>query len=218
MLIAARGLGFRWPGGRTLGPLDFDLGPGVVQLCGPNGAGKTTLLRLLCGELHPTTGSVRVEGGDPAREPAVRARVSFLPAVPELPGFLRAGEAWRIAEGLRGEVARTRRGPASTDLPTRDAAGEAPTDGDARLVALGIDPRATLDALSAGQRKKAELVAALAAEPPVLLLDELFAPLDPGSAQQIAGWLDPWRSTRVILLVAHAPPPLQVDQHLNIHS
>lgn len=197
MVIEVSEAEFVYPTGRRVGPVGLRLGPGVHQLGGANGAGKTTVLRMICGDLEPTTGSVRVEGRAPAKDPEARRKVAFLPAAPELPEFLRAGEAWRILAGLR-------RGPE--------------VDGDARLRALGLDPRAPLRTLSAGQRKKAELVAALAGEPTVLLLDELFAPLDVDSAAQVAGWLEHWRAERVIVLVAHAPPPLAVDSHLNIYS
>lgn len=196
-MVEAAAAAFVYPTGRRVGPVALSVGPGVHQLGGANGAGKTTVLRMICGELQPTTGTIRVEGRAPATDPEARRKVAFLPAAPELPDFLRAGEAWRILAGLR-------RGPE--------------VDGDERLRALGLDPRAPLRTLSAGQRKKAELVAALAGEPTVLLLDELFAPLDGDSAAQIAGWLDGWRRERVILLVAHAPPPLTVDSHLNIYS
>ena len=61
--------------------VSFDLEPGeIVALVGHNGAGKTTLLKLLLGLVHPTEGSIRVLGEDPAAgEFAARRRLGYLP-------------------------------------------------------------------------------------------------------------------------------------------
>lgn len=135
--------------------------------------------------------------GRPDREPAARAGVAWVPAVAELPELLSAGEAWRMMAGLRG----ARR-----------------WQGDERLVALGVDPGARLGALSLGQRKKAELVAGFAGDPGVLLLDEAFAPLDAHARAVLGGWLDQWRSTRVIVLADHGELPMAVDGEVKLES
>ncbi|MDU0293797.1 ABC-F family ATP-binding cassette domain-containing protein [Saccharothrix longispora] len=63
--LDANGLAFRLPDGRELfRDVSFKVGgTDVVALVGANGVGKTTLLRILSGELDPTAGSVRVQGG-----------------------------------------------------------------------------------------------------------------------------------------------------------
>src|SRR3954451_7125736 len=53
----------------------------VFGFLGPNGAGKTTTLKLLMGLIFPTAGSARIFGRD-WRDPAVRARIGFLPEQP----------------------------------------------------------------------------------------------------------------------------------------
>jgi ABC-2 type transport system ATP-binding protein len=157
---------------RRIGPLDRTFAPGVTWLLGPNGTGKTTLFRVLCGELAPTAGVVRLDGDEPTRSPTARCGIAFLPANPELSGFLTVREAWSITAGLRGRA----------------------WDGAALADTLELDPRRRLDTLSVGQRRKAELVAALAGDPDVLLLDEVFAPLDDRSVRAVAALLDAGRA------------------------
>ncbi|MEU4806459.1 ATP-binding cassette domain-containing protein [Actinosynnema sp. NPDC023587] len=63
--LDSNGLAYRLPDGRELfRDVSFKVGAGaVVALVGANGVGKTTLLRILSGELTPSAGSVRVQGG-----------------------------------------------------------------------------------------------------------------------------------------------------------
>lgn len=65
---------------QALGGVSFSARDGqITALLGPNGAGKTTLLRLLVGLLRRDTGSVLIDGVDPARDPmAVRTNIGFL--------------------------------------------------------------------------------------------------------------------------------------------
>lgn len=194
MTLTLEGLVLALPTQR-IGPLDIAFGPGIVHLRGPNGSGKTTLLRVLCAELTPTEGRVRLDGADPARSPETRGRFAFLPAVPELPGFLTVRESWAIFAALR-------RRPA--------------WDGGAFCRSLDLDPARRLDQLSVGQRRKAELIAALAGDPDVLLLDELFAPLDAASVTLVAALLDTWRDTRLMMLTGHGEMPLAPDARLDL--
>ncbi|MBW2253842.1 MAG: ATP-binding cassette domain-containing protein [Deltaproteobacteria bacterium] len=188
--LEARGLLFRYPAGFTVGPTDLTLSPGLLLLRGPNGCGKTTLLRLLCGGLLPTAGKVRVCGGDPA-DHRTRRHVSLLPATPELPGFLRVDEAWQTLAALR-------RDPSWDGTPSCDA--------------LGLPAALRLDQASAGQRRKAELVAALAGDPEVLLLDEPFANLDEAASEVLSGWLEDWRGDHVVLVAGQTRLPVEPDR------
>lgn len=182
------------PGG-TVGPLTVDLGPGVHHLRGENGSGKTTLLRALCTEVAPTSGRVLLDGETPSTNPLARRRISFLPAVPELPGFLTVREAWVLFAALR----------------------DAPSWSGAKLAAqFSLDPSRRLDTLSIGQRKKAELLAALAGDPDVLLLDEVFAPLDPRSAGAVAALLEAERPSKIMVMTGHGALGIDVDSELRL--
>jgi ABC-2 type transport system ATP-binding protein len=146
--------------------IDLDVGVGeVFGLLGPNGAGKSTLVRQLVGLTTPDRGCVELFGHDLARDRSVAASyVAYLaqdePALEELPVRL----AVETTARLRG-VAR------------RAAVREA---GDL-LEELGLQPLADrpLARLSGGQRRLACVAAALAADRPVLILDEPTTGLDP---------------------------------------
>ncbi|MEQ1507910.1 MAG: ABC transporter ATP-binding protein, partial [Myxococcota bacterium] len=69
---------------------------------------------------------------------------------------------------------------------------------------------------SAGQRRLAELLAASAGDPPVVLLDEPFANLDPVSTARVADQVTRWRADRVVIVTSHGPLPVEVDTVLRI--
>ena len=194
--LVAEGVEFRYPqgpsgrrAGFSVGPVSLHLGPGLYHLRGRNGAGKTTLLRCLCGGLRPSAGRVLVNGRD-VSQPQVRRDVALLPGRPSLPTFLTVDEAWRLLSGLRGA-------PAWDGRPYREA--------------LGVPGALKLTAASDGQARKAELVAALAGDPTVLLLDEPLALMDAAAVAQIGAWIEGWRRQRVLLVTSHEALPWALD-------
>lgn len=178
-MIEAHDLTVRYADGTGLGPWSLSLRPGVHVLQGPNGCGKSTLLGALAASLRRTSGSVIVAGGDPEHDAATRAKVGYLTAEPSLPAFLTVREVWRMHAALRGH-------PDWDGRPYEDA--------------LALPPSRRLAQCSSGMRQKAELLAALAGDPEVLLLDEPFTNLDDGSV----AWLQAHLSTRGgTVLIAH---------------
>jgi hypothetical protein len=68
-----------------------------------------------------------------------------------------------------------------------------------------------LDHASSGQRRRVELIAHLAGDPAVLLLDEVLTHLDAYGVQTLLAWLSSWRETRTVLWVHHGELPLKAD-------
>jgi len=131
----------------------------VYGLVGANGAGKTTLIRHLLGLLRATTGSVRVFGLDPVREPVrVLSRVGYLSEEHELPEWMRVDELMRYTQAYH---------------PTWDAKYAREL-----LDTFGMDPSKKIKELSKGMRAQAGLVAAVAHRPELLILDEPSSGLD----------------------------------------
>jgi ABC-2 type transport system ATP-binding protein len=83
--------------------ISFSVAEGeLFGLLGPNGSGKTTMIRMLTGQIPPTSGSARVMGLDPARDPiGVRGRVRIIPAQETPPSFLTAGEYLHFVARIR---------------------------------------------------------------------------------------------------------------------
>jgi len=176
--------GVRVDYGRTrVGPFDLSFGPGVHRVVGPNGAGKSTLLGVISTAVRRSTGTVLLDGLDPDLHPRVRARTGYVPSLPLLPGVLTVTECWRLMSRLR------RADWSGAELCER----------------LSLPPHIRLDQCSAGMRKKAEWVAALAGDPDLLLLDEPFDHLDVESREVVLEQLN--RPGRTVILVHHGELP-----------
>ena len=166
-ILDVKGLDVRFCTKRVLDGLDLALhGGAVTVLLGGNGAGKSTLLRVLLGVLRPRRGVVRLFGLDPLRaHRSVLQRIGYVPDVPDCPGWMTARDLFAFLRPM---------------YPTWN------DEGCARLCEqLAVPLRVRFSAMSRGQGMKAMLVAALASEPELLLLDEPFAGLDPLVREQV---------------------------------
>ncbi|MGW1862428.1 ABC transporter ATP-binding protein, partial [Streptomyces collinus] len=186
----------RFPDGTTaVDDLSFEVSEGeLVTLVGPSGCGKTTTMMMVNRLVEPTSGRVLVNGEDVARVDPVRLRrrigyviqqgglfphrtvLDNTATVPALLGWKRARARARAAELL--------------DL-------------------VGLDPKTYgpryPDQLSGGQRQRVGVARALAADPPVLLMDEPFGAVDPVVREQLQDEFLRMQSAapRTVLLVTH---------------
>src|SRR5690606_24064965 len=146
---------------RALDGVDLVVEEGEVHgFLGPNGAGKSTTLRVLLGLLRADRGSAEVLGGDPWRDAvALHRRLAYVPGDVELWPNLTGGEAIDLLARLGGRFDRRRR----NELCER----------------FDLDPTKKGRTYSKGNRQKVAIVAALAADVELLILDEPTAGLDP---------------------------------------
>ncbi|HLU31942.1 MAG TPA: ABC transporter ATP-binding protein [Acidimicrobiia bacterium] len=160
-VIRATGLVKNFGATRALDGLDLQVTRGEVHgFLGPNGAGKTTTLRILLGLLRPDGGEVSLLGGDPwADTVELHRRLAFVPGDVELWPNLTGGEAIDLLARLRGSFDQKRR----DELCDR----------------FDLDPTKKGKTYSKGNRQKVALIAALASDVELLLLDEPTAGLDP---------------------------------------
>ncbi|MFD8392296.1 betaine/proline/choline family ABC transporter ATP-binding protein [Streptomyces sp. NPDC059680] len=186
----------RYPDGTTaVDGLSFEVAEGeLVTLVGPSGCGKTTTMMMVNRLIEPTSGRILVDGEDIAGVDPVRLRrrigyviqqVGLFPhrtvldntaTVPALLGWKRATARARAAELL--------------DL-------------------VGLDPKTYgpryPEQLSGGQRQRVGVARALAADPPVLLMDEPFGAVDPVVREQLQDEFLRMQAAvrKTVLLVTH---------------
>jgi ABC-type multidrug transport system ATPase subunit len=144
-----------------LSPLSLSFRPGErIALVGPNGSGKTTALRALSGRLSEYEGSIRFDGKDlRSLMPLGRRRIGLLPETLGGYGWMTVREHLAFLSGF---------------YPEWDAGYAAHLAGRLRVP---LDER--IGRLSKGNRVKVSFIAAEAPRPPLLLLDEPTAGLDP---------------------------------------
>ncbi|GAB3260506.1 ABC transporter ATP-binding protein [Arthrobacter pigmenti] len=146
---------------RALDGLDMTVETGEVHgFLGPNGAGKTTTLRVLLGLMNANAGTARLLGEDPWEKAVeLHRRLAYVPGDVTLWPGLTGGEVVDLLCRLRGTVDQQRK--------------------EALIERFQLDPSKKTRTYSKGNRQKVALVAALASDVELLLLDEPSSGLDP---------------------------------------
>jgi ABC-2 type transport system ATP-binding protein len=141
--------------------LSLDVPTGSVYgFIGPNGSGKTTTLRMIMNIFYPDSGSIRVFGGEAGD--SCNDRIGYLPEERGLYRKMKLRDLLRFYGELKAD---------------RDVSSQV----DMWLKKLDLEDWADrkIEALSKGMSQKAQFIAAVVAEPELLILDEPFSGLDP---------------------------------------
>jgi ABC-2 type transport system ATP-binding protein len=143
----------------------------IFGFLGPNGAGKTTTLLMLLGLTEPTSGTARVLGVDPTREPIkVKTKIGYLQ---ENMGFYADLNALQMLQfvgelnGVTGEIA------------------EARIDGALQVVGLFDEAEKKIGAYSRGMRQRLGIAELLIKDSKVAFLDEPTLGLDPDATNRM---------------------------------
>jgi osmoprotectant transport system ATP-binding protein len=194
--IEIRGLSIAVPGGRLLlDGISLSVEAGTTTaILGRSGSGKTTLLRTVNRMVQPTSGAVLVNGADTARSDLIALRRGIGYVIQEtglFPHFTVERNAGVVLEAEG-------RPRAERDARTREL-----------LHAVGLEPETYCTRyphqLSGGQRQRVGLARALAADPPILLMDEPLGALDPLTRAEMQEMLRDLlaRLHKTVLLVTH---------------
>jgi branched-chain amino acid transport system ATP-binding protein len=203
-ILATSNLGLDIGGARIVVDVSLEVAEGeLLGIIGPNGAGKTSLFNLFSGLYRPTSGSIHLNGVDITHQPTfLRTRngigrtfqvSSVFPLLTTLENVRLAAQAglggtlrlWQRAAGVREAVDRARAALVRVELEAKSA------------VPAG--------ALSHGDKRRLEIAMLLAADKPVLLLDEPMAGL---SAEHVPQLVELIRSVhmeerKTVLMVEH---------------
>jgi ABC-2 type transport system ATP-binding protein len=188
-LVSVSGLSRSYGSRRAVGDVTFELGTGITGLLGPNGAGKSSLITCLAGIAPWDSGTVRIDGVDLAAHPAqARSRLGFMPERVAFPPDMRVGAYLTLVAGLK-RIPRQRRAAAVDETVER-----------AGLVSVRDRIVANL---SKGYRQRVGLAQAFLGWPPVVILDEPTAGLDPLSVLEIRDLLTEVARHRAVLVSTH---------------
>nr|WP_218852029.1 ABC transporter ATP-binding protein [Nocardioides panaciterrulae] len=161
----------RYSGTRTpaVDAIDLEIPAGeIVVLVGPSGCGKTTTMRMINRMITPTSGAVEIDGKDVAslNDTTLRRQIGYvIQQVGLIPHLTIASNVALVPKLLKWDKSRIARRV------------------DEMLSTVGLDPEVYRNRyprqLSGGQQQRVGVARALAADPPLMLMDEPFGAVDP---------------------------------------
>ena len=163
-MLEVKGVSKRYGSVEALVGVNLEVGAGeIVGLLGPNGAGKTSLLSMVAGLRRPDSGSVRVDGLDPAQSSEARRRIGFAPQTTGTYPSLSVADNLRLyarIAGLRRRAVETRVEETAAALDLVDLLGR------------------KTETLSGGERRRVHVAGAVVTRPPLVVFDEATAGVD----------------------------------------
>ncbi|MDQ0660591.1 ABC transporter ATP-binding protein [Paenibacillus sp. W2I17] len=182
-----------YEGQRGVHQLDFTMERGeIVGFLGPNGAGKTTTMRMITGYVHPTAGSIMVDGVSVHEQgQRVRSKIGYLPETPPLYPDMTVQSYLKFVANLR-------------DVPAREVKLRV-SEMVSRLGLQGRE-RQMVRGLSKGYKQRLGLAGAIIHKPDLLVLDEPTSGLDPNQIIEIRDLIRELGENHTVLLSTHILP------------
>jgi ABC-2 type transport system ATP-binding protein len=195
-MIEVESLSKAYGGARAVDEVSFRVDKGeILGFLGPNGAGKTTTMRILTCFMAPTAGTARIAGHDILGDSLeVRKNIGYLPENVPLYGEMSVRDYLGHVAALRG-VSKAKR----------------PERIEAALDAGKLEDRADtlIRKLSKGYRQRVGIAQAVVHDPPVLILDEPSAGLDPRQRVETRQFIKSLSKDHTIILSTHILPDVQ---------
>src|SRR5215208_6379018 len=201
-LVSVEGVSFSYPDG-TLALEDVSLTARrgeLVALVGPNGAGKSTLLELLPRFRQPTNGRIVIDGQDIADVSleSLRSKIGF---VTQDSLLIDGTITENVTYGVRGDA---------SEEQIQQAARLAGVDELVASLPEGCETKVSEGRrmLSRGQRQRVVLARALAADPSIILLDEVGSGLDIETQQTLSEELRVLAQHKTVIVATHSMPAM----------
>ena len=174
----------KYPGQIALRDVSFTLPRHkIIGLVGPNGSGKSTMLKLTAGLLHPSVGSVKVNGQIVTRR--IATEVAYLSELDVLYSFYTVEETLKFYAGMFADFDAAK----ATEM----------------LSFMQLDPHKKVKDLSKGNRGRLKIILVLARRVPLILMDEPLSGLDPlvrdSIIQSLISYLD--LSEQTVIITTH---------------
>ena len=204
-LVSVEGVSFSYPDG-TLALDDVSLRARrgeLVALVGANGAGKSTLLELLPRFRRPTDGRIMIDGQDIAGVSlgSLRSKIGFVTQdTPLFDGTITEN----VTYGVRGDASE------ASEEQIQRAARLAGVEELVASLPEGWETkvREGRRMLSSGQRQRVVLARALAADPPIIVLDEVGSGLDIEAQRKLSEELRVLAQHKTVIVATHSMPAM----------
>jgi len=197
----------KWYGNvQGISEISLEIVPGIKGLLGPNGAGKSTFLKILCGQLKPNIGTIRIFGETVFSNHSLFSRIGFCP---EHECFYRGNTGWQqvlFMAKLHG-------------FNKKEAAEK--TEAAIDKVGLLESKDKLIREYSLGMRQRLKFATAIVHEPDVLLLDEPLKGIDPLWRVKIVQLIKEYaKSDKTIIVASHILPEIEImtDDIILIHQ
>jgi len=145
--------------------LEFNKGK-AYALIGPNGSGKTTLIKSILGLVIPASGEILVDGETTLRHWKYREKIGYMPQIGRYPDNMKIGQIFDMVKNIRQSE-------------------QALDEELATLFGLNKMLEKRMHTLSGGTRQKVSAALAFLFNPPILILDEPTAGLDPLAVEHL---------------------------------
>ncbi len=176
--------------------VSFSLDKGeVLGFLGPNGAGKSTTMKMICGNLTPTVGEIKINGYDIIEQPKLaKAELGFLPEIPPLYPDLTVDEFLTYCAKLHG---------------LKKAAIKKAVDNGKEKCGLSEMGKRLISNLSKGYQQRVGIAQAILHNPAVIILDEPTVGLDPIQILEIRKLIRELGKQHSVILSTHILPEVQ---------
>jgi Cu-processing system ATP-binding protein len=158
----------------------------VISLIGPNGSGKTTLIKSILGMVKPNSGKILVGGQLINGDPSYRKQIGYMPQIGRYPDNMKIGQLFKMLQNIR-------------NIPPEQLDKELIEHFE--LEKIFEKPMRTL---SGGTRQKVSAAIAFLFDPPILILDEPTAGLDPLASELLKEKIiTEKKKNKLILITSH---------------